>query len=122
MHGRSSLKRLLLYTPTDAATKYQAKAFIDMFLMRLGKGISAILILTWAAWASAERVQQLALISLAVIACWWFAARAVARQFTAQTEPGAPAPRSAANVRHDAAGSDAPASVPRRARAALHRG
>ena len=28
----------VLYTPTDELTKYQAKAFIDMFLMRTGQG------------------------------------------------------------------------------------
>jgi ATP:ADP antiporter, AAA family len=75
----------VLYTTTDEATKYQAKAFIDMFLMRLAKGVSSLLILAWAAWLAPQGVAQLAVLSLAVIVPWLLVARAAGRQFTQQT-------------------------------------
>lgn len=75
----------VLYTTTDEATKYQAKAFIDMFLMRLAKGVSALLILAWAAWLAPGGVAQLALLSLAAIVPWLLAARAAGRAFAEQT-------------------------------------
>ena len=86
----------VLYTPTDEATKYQAKAFIDMFLMRFGKGLSAIMILVWTAWLLPTGVQQLAIVSLVVIAGWLLVARAAARGFAQQTGSGSTEPRSTA--------------------------
>jgi AAA family ATP:ADP antiporter len=83
----------VLYTPTDEATKYQAKAFIDMFLMRLGKGLSAILILVWTAWLFPNSVQQLAIISVAVTAVWLLVARAAAAEFARRAEQGSGTPR-----------------------------
>jgi hypothetical protein len=80
----------VLYTPTDAATKYQAKAFIDMFLMRLAKGVGALLILAWIVWMSPHGwgVAQLGMVSLPVIACWLIVARAAANRFDTWTEEG----------------------------------
>lgn len=82
----------VLYTPTDDATKYQAKAFIDMFLMRLAKGVSSLLILGWAAWMAPSGVAQLSLLSLAVIVPWLLSARAAGRLFREQTAPQAETP------------------------------
>lgn len=80
----------VLYTPTDQDTKYQAKAFIDMFLMRLGKGVSAVLILGWMAWLAplGLGVSQLACVSLAATLAWIAVARVAARHFAEQTQPG----------------------------------
>jgi AAA family ATP:ADP antiporter len=80
----------VLYTPTDQATKYQAKAFIDIFLMRFGKAVSSFLILAWAAWFLPHGVQQLSLLSLAAVAAWFFFARAAGREFRRQASDDAP--------------------------------
>ncbi len=80
----------VLYTPTDASAKYQAKAFIDMFLMRSAKGVSALLILAWTAWMSplGLQTQHLGLVSLAVIALWLLVAYAAGRRFDELTRGG----------------------------------
>jgi AAA family ATP:ADP antiporter len=77
----------VLYTPTDAATKYQAKAFIDIFLMRLAKAVSALLILAATAWwlPDAHAVHWLGAFGAAVAAGWIVVARRAAREFAAQT-------------------------------------
>jgi len=82
----------VLYTPTDEATKYQAKAFIDMFLMRLAKGASSLLILASMAWwlPGSGAVHWLSAIAVAVVALWAAVARSAARHFTVQTEGVAP--------------------------------
>jgi AAA family ATP:ADP antiporter len=78
----------VLYTPTDEATKYQAKAFIDMFLMRLGKGVGSLLILAWIAWVAplGGTVAQLAVVSIAAAIAWFIVAWWVGHSFDAQTD------------------------------------
>ncbi len=78
----------LLYTPTDEASKYQAKAFIDMFLMRFGKGISAVLLLGWIAVLSPQGwgTNWLGLLSAVIVSIWIGVAWAAARQFSRQTK------------------------------------
>jgi AAA family ATP:ADP antiporter len=77
----------VLYTPTDEATKYQAKAFIDMFLMRLAKGLSSLLILaSMATWVAGETVHLLALLSVVVVVAWLAVAVAAGRAFARQVE------------------------------------
>lgn len=78
----------VLYTPTDAATKYQAKAFIDMFVMRLAKGVGSLLILGWIAWLSplGWQTQHLGWLSVAVVLLWLVVARAAGRAFAEQTQ------------------------------------
>lgn len=78
-----------LYTPTDSAAKYQAKAFIDMFLMRFAKGLSAVMILAWIAWFAPHgwQTHQLGGLSLAVIALWLLVARRAARRYEALVRP-----------------------------------
>ena len=97
----------VLYTPTDEATKYQAKAFIDMFLMRLGKGLSAVIILVWTAWLLPKGVGQLAIISLIVICGWLLVARAAARGFAEQTDSVSARPGESAVRQRDRSGSAA---------------
>ncbi len=75
----------VLYTPTDEATKYQAKAFIDMFLMRFAKGLSSLLILASTTWLLADSVQALAVISLLVVIAWLACAVAAGRHFDEST-------------------------------------
>lgn len=78
----------VLYTPTDAATKYQAKAFIDMFLMRLAKGVGSLLILGWIAWLSplGWHTQHLGWLSLVVVLLWLAVARAAGKGFSERTK------------------------------------
>jgi ATP/ADP translocase len=74
-----------LYTPTDEAVKYQAKAFIDMFVFRVAKGVSALMILFVnlklkpAGWDA----PKLGLISLAFVLAWAYLARGAGRRFDA---------------------------------------
>jgi AAA family ATP:ADP antiporter len=81
----------VLYTPTDEATKYQAKAFIDMFLMRLGKAVGSLLILAWIAWISplGGSVAQLGLVGIVAALAWLAVAAWAGRHFDAQTEAAA---------------------------------
>ena len=62
----------VLYTPTDEATKYQAKAFIDMFLSRLSKGFSSLIILICNLFLIPFGFQNhyLAILSLIIIIAW----------------------------------------------------
>jgi ATP:ADP antiporter, AAA family len=103
----------VLYTPTDEATKYQAKAFIDMFLMRLAKGISALLILgSMAWWVPKAGVHWLGVLSLIVIAIWFAVAYAAGQSFTRQTEGAdAFAPPPAGSPRRTAIAAATPSSA-----------
>jgi len=74
--------REMLYTPETREAKYRAKAFIDMFAMRLAKGVSAGMIALCNALAVAPRF--LSLLSAAVLALWWLAIRRTAREFEAR--------------------------------------
>jgi AAA family ATP:ADP antiporter len=104
----------VLYTPTDEATKYQAKAFIDMFLMRLGKGVGSLLILAWIAWISplGAGVAQLGLVSLVAVVAWFVVAWWAGRQFDARTDAtqGDSVPRRG-RARASAPIATAPASI-----------
>lgn len=42
----------LLYVPISRKEKYEAKAFIDTFLLRLGKGLSVLLVYVASVWAT----------------------------------------------------------------------
>jgi AAA family ATP:ADP antiporter len=102
----------VLYTPTDEATKYQAKAFIDMFLMRLAKAASSLLILACMAWwlPGSDAVHRLGIVSLATVAGWLLVALRAGRAF----EHEAPAAPDAARGREGLGASRAPApAVPR---------
>jgi AAA family ATP:ADP antiporter len=82
----------VLYTPTGQAEKYQAKAFIDMFLMRLAKAGSSLLILACITWwlPGLAAVHQLGLVSIAVVVVWVVVAHVAGRGFDARTEARAP--------------------------------
>ncbi|TBR16817.1 hypothetical protein EPO15_18340 [bacterium] len=78
-----------LYTPTDEAVKYQAKAFIDMFVFRVAKGLSALMILFVnlklkpAGWDA----PRLSVISLAFVLAWAVLARKAGRRFDELSAP-----------------------------------
>ncbi|MBI5594944.1 MAG: MFS transporter [Elusimicrobia bacterium] len=87
-----------LYTPTDEATKYQAKAFIDMFVFRGAKGVSALIILGFnavlipAGWPA----ERLSFFALGFIGAWLLMARAAGRRFDNLIQ-SAPCPASPAS-------------------------
>ena len=91
-----------LYTPTDEATKYQAKAFIDMFVFRGAKGVSALIILAFNALLipSGWPAERLSLFSLFFIAAWVAMARVAGRRFDNLIQSGAcqVSPASATNA------------------------
>ena len=71
-----------LYVPTSPTEKYQAKAFIDMFVQRFAKtaGIAASLAMShW--FSDLASIRWLSLVSIAVIAVWMLAARHAGRAF-----------------------------------------
>lgn len=74
--------REALYTATTREEKYQAKAFIDMFVQRsakaLGVGLSLGISVTF---ASFESVRWLSLVTLGVVVLWALAARNAGRRF-----------------------------------------
>lgn len=77
-----------LYVPTSEAEKYEAKAFIDMFVQRAAKAVGVGLSLAMGAWfADFASVRWLVPPTLAVIGAWVLAARHAGRRF-AQREGG----------------------------------
>ena len=59
-----------LYVPTIVEEKFQAKAFIDMFVQRLAKVVAVGLNLGLAACVSMEQVRWLSVVSIVVLALW----------------------------------------------------
>ena len=74
--------REALYVPTTREEKYQAKAFIDMFVQRFAKalavGLSLVITSLFAGFAS---VRWLSLVTLIILAVWIQAARFAGREF-----------------------------------------
>jgi AAA family ATP:ADP antiporter len=102
----------VLYTPTDEATKYQAKAFIDMFLMRLAKAGSSLLILAAMAWwlPGSEAVHRLGVISLVMVVVWALLALRAGRGFEREA-PAAEADERAARPTGPAPAAAVPRAV-----------
>lgn len=102
--------REALYTPTSRSQKYQAKAFIDMFVMRFAKAVAVGLSLTLTTlFAGYANVRWLSLITVAILAVWIMIVLYAGREFrkrTAPSEDGArshEAPRPAGAIRPTAA-------------------
>jgi len=71
-----------LYVPTTAEEKYQAKAFIDMFVQRFAKAIGVGLSLVVVAFFQGiDGIRQLSFFVLPVLALWAFAAVHAGRRF-----------------------------------------
>lgn len=71
-----------LYVPTSRSEKYEAKAFIDMFVMRFAKVLAVFVSLGLAAlFRDYDSVRWLSLVTFAVLAGWIAAARFAGRRF-----------------------------------------
>jgi len=71
-----------LYTVTSRREKYQAKAFIDMFVQRFAKALAVGLVLLFTTVVGGvEDVRWLSIIPLVGAAVWFFAARYAGREF-----------------------------------------
>jgi AAA family ATP:ADP antiporter len=81
--------RETLYVPTDQATKYRAKSFIDMFGQRLAKtfGVAFNLVSPLLFGASIEAIRWLSIGSLVILAAWVASARYAAKRFNELTDP-----------------------------------
>ncbi len=71
-----------LYVPTSVAEKYQAKAFIDMFVQRFAKALGVGLgLLIAIAVQGLDGLRLLSLIGLPAVVAWYFAASYAGRRF-----------------------------------------
>ncbi len=80
-----------LYVPTTVAEKYQAKAFIDMFVQRFAKALAVGLgLIASSQFGGAEGVRKLTFLVLPALVLWAFAAAHAGRRFAgleARREP-----------------------------------
>jgi len=80
-----------LYVPTSPTEKYQAKAFIDMFVQRFAKTAGIVASLGMSRWFSdAGSIRWLSFVSIAVIAVWVMAVRYAGRAFEERGGSGRP--------------------------------
>ena len=85
--------REALYVPTTREEKYQAKAFIDMFVQRFAKALAVGLSLALtAATSGIDGVRWLSLLTLVILAVWirvaWFAGKSFEkREAEAESAP-----------------------------------
>jgi AAA family ATP:ADP antiporter len=70
-----------LYVPTTVEEKFEAKAFIDMFVQRLAKIAAVGLNLGLVAYVSMEHVRWLSIASVLVLALWVSKVRFAGRHF-----------------------------------------
>lgn len=70
-----------LYVPASLEEKYQAKAFIDMFVQRFAKVIAVCLNLGLVALVSLDHVRWLSLASILMLAAWVSVIRFAGRRF-----------------------------------------
>ena len=81
--------REALYVPTTREEKYQAKAFIDMFVQRFAKALAVGLSLSLTATMSSfEGMRWLSLLTLGLLTVWIMAARYAGKAFEEKTETG----------------------------------
>ena len=79
-----------LYVPTTSAEKYQAKAFIDMFVQRFAKALAVGLSLAITSFATGfEGVRWLSLLTAVILLVWIRAARYAGSEFERMTAPEA---------------------------------
>jgi AAA family ATP:ADP antiporter len=84
----------VLYTPTDRATTYKAKAFIDMFVFRTGKAIGGAFLLLYGFYLVhlGMDLPMLAAINIALLVVWMGLVGVAGRHF-ARLEARHEAPR-----------------------------
>ncbi len=82
-----------LYVPTTAQEKYQAKAFIDMFVQRFAKTLAVGVSLTTATlFTSFQGARILTLVLVPLLIVWAFAARYAGRRFAELEATSSPSP------------------------------
>lgn len=82
-----------LYVPTTAQEKYQAKAFIDMFVQRFAKTLAVGVSLTTATFfTSFQAARILTLVLVPLLIAWAFAARYAGRRFAELESASSPSP------------------------------
>ena len=80
--------REVLYTPTTRREKYQAKAFIDMFLQRFAKALAVGLSLGITTFfAGFESVRWLSLITATILVVWIRIVRFAGKEFERRSAP-----------------------------------
>ncbi len=80
-----------LYVPTTPTEKYQAKAFIDMFVQRFAKSAGILASLGMSQWfRELATIRWLSLVSIGVIVVWVIAARHAGRAFDQRGGSGRP--------------------------------
>lgn len=78
--------REVLYTPTTTVEKYQAKAFIDMVVVRTAKAVAvAVSLAITLTFTGFENVRWLSLLTLAILAVWIRVAYFVGKDFERRT-------------------------------------
>jgi len=76
-----------LYVPVARDEKYQAKAFIDIFVQRFAKALAVVVSLGVSSWLTDfDSVRWLALINAAIVFVWFGAARYAGRAFQRKCE------------------------------------
>jgi len=77
----------ILYVPLDNRDKVKSKAFIDMFVLRGAKALSAVILLTYTLWLSHHgwTSRFLMIINICAIGVWLFAITYVGRSFERKT-------------------------------------
>jgi len=79
-----------LYVPVARDHKYQAKAFIDMFVQRVAKAVAVVVSLGVSSWLTDfESVRWLALVNAAIVIVWFGAGRYAGRAFQPKCEAAA---------------------------------
>ncbi|MBN1773084.1 MAG: hypothetical protein JXB32_17590 [Deltaproteobacteria bacterium] len=83
-YGIHQTSKEALYAPTSVAVKYRAKAFIDIFGVRLAKALGAAVV--WLLLAGELPARWQAVAAVAVVLLWLLAVRATARRFAQQEQ------------------------------------
>jgi ATP:ADP antiporter, AAA family len=74
--------REALYTPTSRQEKYQAKAFIDMFVQRFAKALAVGVSLAMTAiFDDFSAIRWLSIVTIVLVCVWIAAARFAGRRF-----------------------------------------
>jgi len=85
-YGIHQTSKEALYAPTSVAEKYRAKAFIDIFGVRLAKALGAAGV--WGLLAVELPVRWQAGVAIAVALLWLWAVRSTARRFECRAARG----------------------------------
>jgi len=78
----------VLYTPTSKAEKYQAKAFIDMFVQRFAKAVAVGLSLAISLFFTGfDSIRWLSLVTVIILVLWVQVARFAGKEFKRLSTP-----------------------------------